>query len=233
MLTQQNITLWTTHHLIFPLCKQSWGVWWHVTPGTEDPCPMSIRWPPGLAWPAWPCPRPPVPGRDQPRAPRLSRTSSSSQCQVLKVKMSLKSKGTYFRSYVLQFKNVVPWFVYCSKKWSVTQNFLCGQSGKGHRLQQETCLTLPHTSNKRKKILGQHSAETRKNLIFWLCSGMPQMPQSVPLDPTLQFVSGSGEVGDTTSSQVRGSERSRGGGGAASPGGGPLRNTSFPFPFHL
>ena len=27
-------------------------------------------------------------------------------------------------------------------------------------------LTLPHTSNKRKKILGQHSAETRKNLIF-------------------------------------------------------------------
>ena len=56
------------------------------------------------------------------------------------------------------------------------------------------------------------------------------MPQSVPLDPTLQFVSGSGEAGDTTSSQLRGSERSRGGGGAASPGGGPLRNTSFTFP---
>lgn len=56
------------------------------------------------------------------------------------------------------------------------------------------------------------------------------MPQSVPLDPTLQFVSGSGEAGDTTSSQLRGAERSRGG-GAVSPGGGPLRYTSFPFPY--
>ena len=59
---------------------------------------------------------------------------------------------------------------------------------------------------------------------------MQQMPghQSVPLDPS-QFVS-------DASSQLRGSERSRGGGGASSPGGaggaggaggGPVRNTSY------
>lgn len=52
------------------------------------------------------------------------------------------------------------------------------------------------------------------------------MPQSVPLDPSLQFVSSSGEL-ETASTQLRGSERSRGGGGAASPGGGPVRNKHF------
>ena len=85
-------------------------------------------------------------------------------------------------------------------------------------------LGLRCTQTIKKKILGKRR-QGKTMLTLCLCSGMPPMPQSVPLDPSVQFVSGSGEAGDAASSQLRGSERSRGG-GAASPGGGPVRNTS-------
>ena len=53
-------------------------------------------------------------------------------------------------------------------------------------------------------------------------SGIPQMPPSVPLDPCSGLVPGGAELGDPH--QLRGAERSRGGGQSPGGGGGAIRN---------
>lgn len=60
--------------------------------------------------------------------------------------------------------------------------------------------------------------------IQFAMSGIPQMPPSVPLDPCSGLVPGGAELGDPH--QLRGAERSRGGGQSPGGGGGAIRNRS-------